>query len=52
MSNWINFSITLRIFIGNVNMQLKCQCVIENEDITLAPPKEVHYRLNVPSIHE
>jgi hypothetical protein len=52
MSNWINFSITLIIFIDSVNMQLKRQCVIENKGITLVAPKEVHYRLNVPSIHE
>jgi len=52
MSNWINFSITLMIFIGSVNMQLKCQCVIENEGITLVVPKKDHYKLSVPSIQE
>ncbi len=50
MSNWINLSIIL--FIGSVNIQLKYQCVIENERITLVAPKMDHYKLNVPSIHE
>jgi hypothetical protein len=51
-SNRINFSITLMIFIGSVNMQLKRACVIENEGITLMAFEKDHYILIVPCIHE